>query len=72
MLINFINKQIKNLNIKDKTFCSKDYEFLDDNEHLGKNICLLTLGGSYSYGTNVEESDIDIRGVATNSPSDIL
>lgn len=69
---NFIDKQIRSLNIKDKNFCSKDYMFLDDNEHLGKNICLLTLGGSYSYGTNVEGSDIDIRGIATNSPSDIL
>lgn len=51
---------------------SKDYSFLDENEHLGNNICLLALGGSYSYGTNVEGSDIDIRGVATNSCSDIL
>ena len=72
MFTNFVNKQIKSLNIKNKNFCSKDYEFLDENEHLGKNICLLTLGGSYSYGTNVEGSDIDIRGVATNSCSDIL
>lgn len=60
MLENFIN------------LSSKDYAFLDENEHLGNNICLLTLGGSYSYGTNVEGSDIDIRGVATNSCSDIL
>lgn len=72
MFTNFVNKQIKSLNIKDKNFCSKDYEFLDENEHLGNNICLLTLGGSYSYGTNVEGSDIDIRGVANNSCSDIL
>lgn len=60
MIENFIN------------LSSKDYAFLDENEHLGNNICLLTLGGSYSYGTNVEGSDIDIRGVATNSCSDIL
>jgi len=71
MLVNFVNKQIKNT-IKDSDFCSKDYAFLDENEHLGKNICLLTLGGSYSYGTNVEGSDIDIRGIASNSVSDIL
>ena len=37
-----------------------------------KNICLLTLGGSYSYGTNIEGSDIDIRGIATNSITDLI
>ena len=49
-----------------------EYEFLRTNEHLGNKIIFLTLGGSYSYGTNVETSDVDIRGCAINSPSDIL
>lgn len=49
-----------------------EYEFLKTNTHLGNNIILLGLGGSYAYGTNVEGSDIDIRGVALNSKSDIL
>ena len=31
-----------------------------------------TAGGSYSYGTNVETSDVDIRGCALNSKSDLL
>lgn len=31
-----------------------------------------TFGGSHAYGTNVEGSDIDIRGIALNSPTDIL
>lgn len=49
-----------------------DYDFLRTNPHLGKNIILLGLGGSYAYGTNVEGSDVDIRGVATNSKKNIL
>lgn len=51
---------------------SKEYEFLNTNKHLGNNIALLTLGGSYSYGLNTESSDIDVRGVALNSKEDIL
>lgn len=49
-----------------------EYEFLRTNEHLGGKIIFLTLGGSYSYGTNVETSDVDIRGCAVNSVEDIL
>lgn len=48
------------------------YSFLTSNERLGANIALLTLGGSHAYGTNVEGSDIDIRGIAVNSRSNIL
>ena len=43
-----------------------------ENEHLGKNIILLGLGGSHAYGTNNENSDLDVRGVALNSKKDIL
>lgn len=50
----------------------KDYDFLRENEYLGDRIIFLTLGGSYSYGTNVETSDVDIRGCALNSKSDLL
>lgn len=49
-----------------------DYDFLRSNEHLKDKIIFLTLGGSYSYGTNVEGSDVDVRGCALNSRSDIL
>lgn len=49
-----------------------EYNFLRTNPHLGDNIILLGLGGSYAYGTNVEDSDVDIRGVATQLPKDIL
>lgn len=50
---------------------SEEYGFLR-REPLGENIILLGLGGSYAYGTNNENSDIDIRGVATHSAEDIL
>ena len=48
------------------------YSFLRTNEHLGKNIILLTLGGSHAYGTNVEGSDVDLRGCALNLKEEIL
>lgn len=49
-----------------------EYQFLKENEHLNSNIILLGLGGSYSYGTNIETSDLDIRGIALNSKKEIL
>lgn len=48
------------------------YDFLKHNKHLGDNIILLALGGSYAYGTNKEGSDIDLRGMALNSKEEIL
>lgn len=51
---------------------SDQYDFLRLNERLGKRIILLGLGGSYAYGTNHDESDIDFRGVTLNMPSDLL
>lgn len=49
-----------------------DYKFLDENEHLGKNLILVGLGGSRAYGTNRPDSDVDIRGIATRTAEDIL
>lgn len=48
------------------------YDFLRDNTHPGGHIIFLTLGGSHAYGTNVETSDVDIRGCALNSKSDLI
>lgn len=56
-----INKLIQN----------QEYNFIRENEHL-QNIMFLTLGGSHAYGTNIESSDVDIRGVTLNSISDLL
>lgn len=55
-----------------KTLSLPEYDFLKTNPHLGKNIMFLTLGGSHAYGTNVEGSDVDIRGVALNSQQDLI
>lgn len=48
------------------------YAFLRTNHRLGKRIMLLGLGGSYAYGTNNENSDIDLRGITLNLSSDLL
>ena len=58
--------------IRDKVLFSKEYEFLKINEHLGNNIILIGLGGSYAYGTNTENSDLDVRGCVLNSKEEIL
>lgn len=50
---------------------SSEYDFLRK-EPLKNNIILLGLGGSYAYGTNNENSDLDIRGIATHNSEDIL
>lgn len=60
--------------IRDKVLFSEEYKFLKTNEHLGNNIILIGLGGSYAYGTEKEDgtSDIDIRGCALNTKEEIL
>ena len=51
---------------------TQPYDFLRADPRLGDRIILLGLGGSYAYGTNIEDSDVDIRGVALNSKEEIL
>lgn len=63
---------MNNLLTIDSLLNQEQYSFLDKNPHLKNNILFLTLGGSYAYGTNVETSDIDIRGCAFNSKADLL
>lgn len=57
--------------IKEKV-SSTEYDFLRSNEHLGKNIILLGLGGSHAYGTQTETSDLDVRGIVLNKKNEIL
>lgn len=57
--------------IKSKV-ASPEYDFLRTTDTLGSHIVLLGLGGSHAYGTNNENSDLDIRGIATNSKRNIL
>lgn len=47
------------------------YKFLYEDPRID-NLVILGLGGSHAYGTNVEGSDLDIRGVALNSKREIL
>lgn len=51
---------------------SDEYKFLRTDKNLGKNIILLTVGGSHAYGTNNENSDLDIRGCTLNNKMQIL
>ena len=59
-------------NIREKVRTSQEYSFLRTDEHLGENICLLTMGGSHAYGMDTDTSDIDIRGCLLNGREEIL
>lgn len=52
----------------DNILTSKEYQFLNNIE----NMILLGYGGSHAYGTNIETSDIDIRGIYMNNINEIL
>lgn len=54
-----------------KILMEPEYDFLRENRYLGDNIILLALGGSRAYGTNLPESDIDIRGFAVNPSNQV-
>ena len=51
---------------------TEPYSFLRTNPKLGKNIMLLTIGGSHAYGTATRGSDVDIRGIYAPTPKEIL
>lgn len=55
-----------------KILQGREYDFIRENEHLGKYVILLGLAGSYSYGTSNENSDIDIRGITLNRKQDLI
>lgn len=61
-----------NLNQINEKINSQEYDFLRKDKHLGKNIILLTLGGSYAYGLENENSDLDIRGIAIENKNEII
>lgn len=50
-----------------RELASSKYEVLRKEPHLGKHIQILGLGGSLSYGTDLPTSDVDIRGIASNT-----
>lgn len=59
------------MNFKE-TLKGSNYDFLRKEPDLDRNIILLALGGSHAYGTNVADSDTDLRGIAHNRISDLL
>lgn len=64
---------VKGKTLNFKTLLEKNkYSFLQSNQRLGSRIMLLGVSGSYGYGTNREGSDIDLRGVTLNLPSDLI
>lgn len=62
---------MKQIDVK-KLLTSSEYDFLRENRFLGDNIILLAMGGSRAYGTNLPESDVDVRGVAINPSKQIF
>ncbi|KNY25166.1 DNA polymerase beta superfamily protein [Pseudobacteroides cellulosolvens] len=57
--------------IKEK-LSNEEYNFIRTDPNLGTNILILTTAGSIAYGTNVETSDIDIRGVTLETRQVIM
>ena len=52
--------------------CDSSYKFLECENQICGSTALLALAGSFAYGTNTSESDIDLRGIAVNNPRGIL
>ena len=58
--------------INNMIYNDDQYRFLWEDGRIKDRLCLVTLGGSYAYGMNKESSDVDIRGIATNSYQELL
>lgn len=59
------------LNIKE-VIKNQEYDSLIRDKNLKNSLCFITFGGSHAYGTNIETSDIDIRGACLNSKEDLI
>ena len=46
-----------------------EYKWIEDYKD---RLCFITLGGSHAYGTNIETSDIDIRGVLLPTKEELI
>ena len=51
---------------------TEEYSFLRTDPRLGRRIMFLGVSGSHGYGTSREGSDLDLRGVTLNLPSDLI
>ncbi len=51
---------------------TQDYQFLKTDPVFKDQIILLTVAGSIAYGTSIESSDLDIRGVAIEQENVIM
>ena len=71
MLTSEFSEMLHNLRKLNLEVDENDYDFLLKTPELYKPI-LIGLGGSHAYGTNVETSDLDIRGIALHTKQDIL
>ena len=47
-------------------------EYKQLREKLGDRLCFICFGGSHAYGTNIETSDIDIRGVCLPNTDEVI
>lgn len=50
----------------------EDGLYVVDKNFGSRKVILLALGGSYAYGTNIEGSDIDVRGIALRTKEEVL
>lgn len=59
------------MNVKD-IWLSKEYDKIRENENIRNRVAFITFGGSHSYGTNIETSDVDVRGMSLNTVSSLI